>query len=135
MTGLFIMDEPLVHLDPALRREMRVFLAALREESGATAIFGFNDAEDALALSDYLMIVIDGRMTQFGTLDEVYRRPAGLKEMELLSVERIAPRTGSEGLALARLDTGETLSLVLPLDCPKKIRFAPSAPRFFPPTA
>jgi multiple sugar transport system ATP-binding protein len=180
--SLFLMDEPLVHLDPAQRRQMRVFLAALRKEVGATTVYGFNDPEDALALSDYLMILIDGRATQYGPLEQVYEHPAGLREMEMLSltgvnrlrvsvkggrsspwgieapvadgewlccfrpeeielgegpfranVERIAPKTGSEGIAEARLDSGEALRLVLPLDSPKKLNFKPLSPRFFPP--
>lgn len=180
-TGLFLMDEPLVHLDPAVRREMRAFLSALRAEYGATTIYAFNDPEDALALSDYLLVLMEGRVAQFGTAAEVYENPVNLCAMELLSlegvnrlevgvragkalpwgldapvpdgewllcfrpeeievgdgpfsakVERIAPRNGSEGVADVRLDSGEPLRLVLPLESEGTIRFKPTSPHYFP---
>ena len=58
---LLVMDEPLVHLDAGVRRTMRTFLSALRQELGVTTIYAFNDAEDALALSDYLLVLMNGK--------------------------------------------------------------------------
>jgi len=87
---LYVMDEPLVHLDAGTRRDMRAFLSALRSSLGVTTIYAFNDVEDALALSDYLLVLKEGRAARFGTTAEVYGDPGSLETMELLSVNGVS---------------------------------------------
>jgi ABC-type sugar transport system ATPase subunit len=68
---------------------MRAFLSALRKEAGVTTIYAFNDPEDALALSDHLLVLINGRAVQYGTSREVFDRPVNRQVMELLSIEGV----------------------------------------------
>jgi multiple sugar transport system ATP-binding protein len=98
--AIFLMDEPLKHLDPGLRREMRAFLSALRKEAGVTTIYAFNDPEDAMSLSEYILVLLRGCAVQCGTAREVFERPISLPVMELLSMEgvnalRIEMKNGS----------------------------------------
>jgi excisionase family DNA binding protein len=82
----YIMDEPLSHLDPTIKMDMRVFLKLLVQKMGKTTIFAFNDPSDALALSDYIAILDQGQLIQFGHRDEVYQNPVSPVALEVLSL-------------------------------------------------
>jgi ABC-type Fe3+/spermidine/putrescine transport system ATPase subunit len=69
------MDEPLSNLDAQLRRQMRVELRRLQRQVGITTIFVTHDQEEALTLSDRLVVMNRGRIEQAGTPIELYRRP------------------------------------------------------------
>jgi multiple sugar transport system ATP-binding protein len=87
---LLLMDEPLIHLDARRKDEMRVFLKRLVEALGATTVYALNDPADALSLSDFLLVLKEGRSVQFGPAPEVYRRPADAEAMELLSLNGVS---------------------------------------------
>jgi spermidine/putrescine ABC transporter ATP-binding subunit len=72
---VLLMDEPLSNLDAALRRQMRVELRRLQQQVGITTIFVTHDQEEALTLSDRLVVMNAGRIEQAGTPVELYRRP------------------------------------------------------------
>jgi ABC-type Fe3+/spermidine/putrescine transport system ATPase subunit len=82
--SLLLLDEPLSALDKKLREEMRVELKRIQRLSGVTTIFVTHDQDEALALSDRLALMDRGRLLQFGTPEEVYRRPAGRFVAEFL---------------------------------------------------
>lgn len=73
---LLLMDEPLSNLDAQLRFEARTFLKRLQREMGLTVLYVTHDQLEAMALSDRMAIMRDGRVQQIGTPLEVYRRPA-----------------------------------------------------------
>jgi len=72
---VLLMDEPLSNLDAQLRRQMRVELRRLQQQVGITTIFVTHDQEEALTLSDRLVVMNAGRIEQAGTPVELYRRP------------------------------------------------------------
>jgi len=72
---LLLLDEPLSNLDAALREEMRFEIRALQQRLGMTALFVTHDQDEALALSDLLAVMRDGRILQWGAPREVYERP------------------------------------------------------------
>jgi spermidine/putrescine ABC transporter ATP-binding subunit len=72
---VLLMDEPLSNLDAALRRQMRVELRRLQRQVGVTTVFVTHDQEEALTLSDRLVVMNAGRIEQVGTPIELYRRP------------------------------------------------------------
>jgi spermidine/putrescine ABC transporter ATP-binding subunit len=72
---VLLMDEPLSNLDAQLRRQMRVELRRLQRQVGITTIFVTHDQEEALTLSDRLVVMNRGRIEQAGTPIELYRRP------------------------------------------------------------
>ena len=72
---VLLMDEPLSNLDAQLRREMRVELRRLQRQVGITTIFVTHDQEEALTLSDRMVVMNRGRIEQVGTPVELYRKP------------------------------------------------------------
>jgi multiple sugar transport system ATP-binding protein len=74
--AVFLFDEPLSALDARLRGEMRVEIKKLHERLGSTFIYVTHDQVEALTLADRIAVMDGGKLRQFGTPDEVYRRPA-----------------------------------------------------------
>ena len=74
--AVFLMDEPLSHLDARLRNEMRTEIKAMRESFGTTIVYVTHDYSEALALGDRIAILHQGRIQQAGTPSQVFRRPA-----------------------------------------------------------
>lgn len=73
---VYLLDEPISHLDAKLRHMMRGELKALCAEREATIIHVTHDYKEAMALSDRIVVLNNGRLVQIGTPDEVYHRPA-----------------------------------------------------------
>jgi multiple sugar transport system ATP-binding protein len=73
---VFLFDEPLSNLDAALRNEMRVELAKLHEQLGATIVYVTHDQVEAMTLGDRIAVFNGGRIEQVGPPVEVYERPA-----------------------------------------------------------
>ena len=73
---LLLLDEPLSNLDAKLREEMRVELKELTRKLGITSIYVTHDQSEALALSDTIAIMHDGKIVQVGSPKEVYVSPA-----------------------------------------------------------
>ncbi len=72
---LLLLDEPLGALDKRLREALQLELRRLHRELGITIIFVTHDQEEALALSDRIVVFNDGRVEQVGTPEQVYERP------------------------------------------------------------
>jgi putative spermidine/putrescine transport system ATP-binding protein len=73
--GLLLMDEPLGALDRALREKMKAEIRRLHRELGITILYVTHDQEEALALSDRIALMQQGRIVQIGTPAELYERP------------------------------------------------------------
>ncbi len=72
---VLLMDEPLSNLDASLRVQMRDVIRSLQLETKTTAIFVTHDQEEALAMSDQIAVMKDGRIDQCGAPEDVYRNP------------------------------------------------------------
>src|SRR5689334_1845560 len=72
---VLLMDEPLGALDRKLRVDLQVELKQLHRELGSTIVFVSHDQEEALALSDRIAVLRDGRIEQVDTPGGLYRRP------------------------------------------------------------
>ncbi|MGO1693604.1 MAG: spermidine/putrescine ABC transporter ATP-binding protein PotA [Marinobacter sp.] len=75
---MLLLDEPLSALDYKLRRTMQVELKRLQRELGITFVFVTHDQEEALSMSDRIVVLKDGYVQQLGTPREVYERPANV---------------------------------------------------------
>ncbi|MEX2535106.1 MAG: ABC transporter ATP-binding protein [Trueperaceae bacterium] len=73
---VLLLDEPLSALDAQLRVELRTLLATLHKETGLTVIFVTHDQDEAITLSDRVVIMEGGEVRQLGTPQDVYYRPA-----------------------------------------------------------
>ncbi|EZY90304.1 TPA: ABC transporter ATP-binding protein [Staphylococcus aureus] len=72
---ILLLDESLSALDLKLRTEMQYELRELQSRLGITFIFVTHDQEEALALSDFLFVLKDGKIQQFGTPTDIYDEP------------------------------------------------------------
>ncbi len=73
---VLLLDEPFGALDAKVRKELRRWLRRLHEEVHVTSLFVTHDQEEALEVSDRVVIMNEGRVEQSGTPEEVYDRPA-----------------------------------------------------------
>ena len=73
---VLLLDEPLAALDLKLRKEMQHELKRIQQEVGITFIFVTHDQEEALTMSDKIVVMKDGNIQQIGTPTEIYNEPA-----------------------------------------------------------
>lgn len=74
--NVFLMDEPLAHLDAKLRHLMRTELKAMQQQFDTTTIYVTHDYAEALSLGDRIAIINEGKIVQIGNADEVYYTPS-----------------------------------------------------------
>lgn len=75
---VLLLDEPLSSLDYRLRKNMQIELKQLQNQLGITFIFVTHDQEEALSMSDRVVVLHDGMIKQIGTPREVYEEPSNL---------------------------------------------------------
>lgn len=73
---IYLLDEPLSHLDAKLRAAMRAELKQLGAMSNTTTIYVTHDYQEALALGDRIAVMREGRLVQIGTPEDIWRCPA-----------------------------------------------------------
>ena len=73
---ILLLDEPLSNLDAKLRERMRNELKQLQRRTGITFVYVTHDQSEALTLSDRIAVIHAGKLRQYGTPREIYRRPA-----------------------------------------------------------
>src|SRR5688572_22624951 len=73
---VLLLDEPLGALDLKVRRQLQIELKRIQETVGVTFIYVTHDQEEALAMSDRVAVMNDGRVEQVGTPREIYDHPA-----------------------------------------------------------
>jgi ABC-type Fe3+/spermidine/putrescine transport system ATPase subunit len=88
---VLLLDEPLAHLDPLARKTLRLELARLHRDLAVTTIHVTRDAADALALSDRLAVLHDGRVQQIGEPADVYQHPVSRDVAEALGPANFLP--------------------------------------------
>jgi iron(III) transport system ATP-binding protein len=75
---VLLFDEPLSNLDAKLRTEMRVELRELQRRLDITSLYVTHDQEEALAISDRVIVMNHGRIEQIGSPETIYNRPDSL---------------------------------------------------------
>ena len=73
--SVLLMDEPLSNLDAKLRVQMRTVIKKLQRRLGITTIYVTHDQEEALTLSDTIVVLDDGNIQQIGTPTDIYNEP------------------------------------------------------------
>lgn len=73
---VLLLDEPLAALDLKLRKEMQYELKRIQQEVGITFIFVTHDQEEALTMSDKIVVMKNGEIQQVGTPQDIYNEPA-----------------------------------------------------------
>lgn len=81
---LLLLDEPFGALDAKVRKELRTWLCNIHHELGTTSILVTHDQEEALEVSDQIVVMNHGRIEQTGTAESLYRTPANAFVTEFL---------------------------------------------------
>jgi molybdate transport system ATP-binding protein len=117
--ALLLLDEPLSALDGATRSRLRHDLRRALIEGGVPSLIVTHDRTEAMALGDWIAVIIGGRIRQVGRLEEVFRHPADVAVAESVGIENVLPGeivSRNSGLAtiqvgaarLEAVDDGET---------------------------
>ncbi|MEU8357071.1 ABC transporter ATP-binding protein [Nonomuraea sp. NPDC048882] len=104
---LLLLDEPFSNLDAKLRERAREWLRALQQRIGVTTVFVTHDQDEALSMSDRVMVMDQGRVRQVGTPEEIYHEPADEFVADFVgSVNVLAGRAapGTDGTAQVSLE-------------------------------
>jgi multiple sugar transport system ATP-binding protein len=75
---VYLLDEPIAHLDAKLRHRMRGELRKIQTELGITTIYATPDQLEALSMADTIAVINKGKVEQIGTPDDIYDRPANV---------------------------------------------------------
>jgi len=96
---LLLLDEPLSNLDARLRVQMRAEIRRIQSETGLTVVLVTHDQDEALEMSDDMVLMRAGRIMQQGSPQDVFRNPAGRFVADFLGYENFV--TTADGHALA----------------------------------
>ncbi len=107
---VLLLDEPFGALDAKVRKELRSWLRRLHDDMHITSVFVTHDQEEALEVSDRVVVMNEGRIEQIGTPDEVYEQPASPFVYEFL---------GNVNLFHGRLHRGRAWIGDLEVDAPE----------------
>lgn len=88
---VLLLDEPLGALDLKLRKEMQYELKRIQQEVGITFIFVTHDQEEALTMSDKIVVMKDGEIQQVGTPEEIYNEPENRYVANFIGESNIIP--------------------------------------------
>ncbi len=121
---VFLMDEPLSHLDAALRAHMRVELKRLHARTGRTTVLVTHDQLEAVAMAQRIAVMNLGVLQQVGTFDDIYNHPVnefvagfiGEPPMNFLPVE-----VGSEGGDVQLQATDGSFRIKLPAELARRV--------------
>lgn len=91
--SVLLLDEPLSNLDLKLRKEMQFELKRIQSDLGITTVYVTHDQEEALSMSDKVLVMNDGKPEQIGTPQEVYNRPENKFIAEFIGDSNILPAT------------------------------------------
>ena len=116
---LLLLDEPLSNLDAALREEMRAELRRLQQQIGVTTIYVTHDQAEALAMSDLIAVMEQGRIVQLSDPRTIYFRPASAFVAGFIGSANLLTGTaqdavGAEAVGTVRLADGGAIRCLFP---------------------
>jgi ABC-type Fe3+/spermidine/putrescine transport system ATPase subunit len=97
---VLLLDEPLSNLDARLRVQLRGELARVQRETGLTAVLVTHDQEEALAVSDRIVVLHEGRIAQQGTPAELFEHPRSRFVAQFLGYENVLELPGRGPVAI-----------------------------------
>ena len=119
-----LLDEPLGALDKNLRESMQFELRRLQRGLGITTVMVTHDQEEALTLSDLVVVMNEGRIVQVGAPQEIYDRPQTRFVAEFLGTANIFACSAGRGASEARIARGDGQAVTVPIAAsPARDRF------------
>ena len=88
---VLLFDEPLSNLDAKLRVQMRAEIRRLQRDMGITALYVTHDQDEAMALSDRIVVMNKGRIEQIGPPEVIYRHPASMFVADFIGQANFLP--------------------------------------------
>ena len=107
--SVLLFDEPLSNLDAKLRADMRIELRELQHRLGITSVYVTHDLEEALAMSDRIVVMRDGLIAQIGPPSDIYNLPRNAFVADFVGSANLI-----RGRNRADLATGDTAALETP---------------------
>ncbi len=105
---LLLLDEPLSALDAKVRISLREEIRTIQRALGITTIFVTHDQEEALSMSDRIVVMYDGKVEQVGTPFEIYNRPATRFVANFVGTLNVLEGTVTDPIrGIVRVDAGE----------------------------
>ncbi|MEO6013887.1 MAG: ABC transporter ATP-binding protein [Devosia sp.] len=126
--SMLLLDEPLSALDAKIRVSLREEIRAIQRELGITTVFVTHDQEEALSISDRIVVMNAGKVEQFGTPFEIYNKPqtrfaatfvGTLNTLDAKVVDAATKTVSIDGQTAAipalpaRAKTGDTVALTM----------------------
>ncbi len=134
--SMILMDEPLGALDKKLREQMQIEIKRLQVKLGITMLYVTHDQEEAMTMSDRIILMNNGKAEQIGTPHELYFHPRTIFAADFIGQSNLLPATvaGQGRLSLAQGETvavaselparsGEAVTLLLR---PESLRLGPA---------
>ena len=109
---VLLLDEPLGALDLKMRKEMQIELKKMHKRLGITFIYVTHDQEEALTMSDKIVVINDGEIQQIGTPDQIYNEPVNTFVADFIGESNIfngAVVGNLKSNSAGRLSTASTL--------------------------
>jgi len=120
--SVLLLDEPLSNLDAKLRQDMRREIRELQRQLGLTTMFVTHDQEEALTLSDTIVVMNKGRVEQIGTPLQVYESPNSLFVTQFIGEANIlSGRLEDSGPGLVRLATTGGVTVIATTPSPVRV--------------
>ena len=107
--SVLLFDEPLSNLDAKLRADMRIELRELQHRLGVTSVYVTHDLEEALAMSDRIVVMRDGLIAQVGVPSEIYNLPRNAFVADFVGSANLIRGRNRSDLAM-----GDTVALEAP---------------------
>ncbi|HEX8165292.1 MAG TPA: ABC transporter ATP-binding protein [Beijerinckiaceae bacterium] len=110
--SVLLFDEPLSNLDAKLRADMRIELRELQHRLGITSVYVTHDLEEALAMSDRIVVMRDGEIEQIGSPTEIYNLPRNAFVADFVGSSnlirgRLRPDLAGEGFIALETSSGQ----------------------------
>ncbi len=100
---ILLLDEPLGALDLKLRKEMQIELKRIQQESGITFVYVTHDQEEALTMSDTIVVMNGGVIQQIGTPQDIYNEPKNAFVADFIGDSNIFPAIMERDLCVSFL--------------------------------
>src|SRR5437016_6307543 len=113
---MLLLDEPLSNLDAKIRVQVRAEIRKLQKELGITAVYVTHDQEEALAMSDRIAVLNQGKVCQVGPPKALYERPATRFVADFIGINNFVEGTvraidGAHGSVRAETALGEMIAI------------------------
>jgi iron(III) transport system ATP-binding protein len=115
--ALILLDEPLSNLDAQVRIRLREEVRCILKAAGTSAIFVTHDREEALAISDRIAVMRQGKLEQLGTPEEIYSQPASRFVAEFVTQANFLTATRLGNTWLTEIGELEFQPLQIPDSC------------------